>query len=268
MSRLQTSIFEALAIAALGACACSVATAEDDAISTDRPDFVESSDVVSRGTLQIETGIGYERDSNAAEPTRTYTTPTLFRVGIGYNVELRLETDGWTSQRTTTASGSTTETGYSDVSLGAKWHLADSDAARGKPALAMLLHADIDSGSSAFRGVGIRPSLRGVAEWELGETTSLGVMPGVVYDQTEQHRFFSGLLAVTSGHQFTANLRGFIEIAGQQFAHAEDGGVILTYDAGVTYLLSKSMQLDCAISRGANRNTPEWSAGAGFSIRL
>jgi len=247
---------------------CRSAAADDEAISTDRPDFVESSDVIARGVVQIETGVNYERDSNASEPTRTYTTPTLLRVGLGSNLELRFETDGRTSQRTTTINGSSTETGFSDLSVGLKWHCNDGDAEHHRPATALLLHADLPSGSRAFRGVGVRPSLRGVAEWELSESTSIGVMPGVVFDQSEQHHFVSGIFAATAGHQLTGNLRGFIEIAGQQIAHAEDGGIILTYDTGLTYLLSKSVQIDCVLSRGANRNTAEWNVGGGISVRL
>lgn len=38
---------------------------QEDTIQTDRPDFVESSNVVGKGRFQIETSIAYERDSNS-----------------------------------------------------------------------------------------------------------------------------------------------------------------------------------------------------------
>src|SRR4029079_9981275 len=47
-----------------------------DAISTDRPEVVESSDVVGRGRVQIETGVQSERDVDGGTTTRTRTTPT------------------------------------------------------------------------------------------------------------------------------------------------------------------------------------------------
>jgi hypothetical protein len=244
--------------------ACSVQAMADDVISTDRPDFVESSDVVGRGVAQIETGLNYERDTQTDIATRTYTTPTLLRFGVGRDLELRLETDGRISRNTS----SETQTGFADLSVGVKWRVADSDRGRQQPSVAVLLHADVASGSSAFRGVGMRPSLRATAEWDIGATGSLGVMPGVVYDQSDEHRFLSGIFAVTASRQLIGRLRGFMEVAGRQFAHAEDGGTILTYDTGLSYLLVDSVQIDCAFARGANRNTPEWNFGAGISVRL
>lgn len=156
-----------------------------DAISTDRPDFVESSDVVGAGHVQIETGFSSERDKRDGVSTRTRTTPTLLRIGVSEAVELRIETDGY-ARRTTrdpAATGTLRERGYNDVSLGAKWRVQEGDEDKGTPGLAWLLHVDVDSGSSAFRGQGLRPSLRGVAEWDLPNDFSVGVMPGVLLDR-------------------------------------------------------------------------------------
>jgi hypothetical protein len=64
--------------------------------------------------------------------------------------------------------------------------------------MAWLAHVDLDTGSTAFRGQGLRPSLRFVAEWDLPDDMSIGVMPGLVADKAEDgSRFTAGIFAVT-----------------------------------------------------------------------
>ena len=150
------------------------ALADDDAIATDRPDFVESSDVVGKGRVQLETSVAWERDRAGAVKTRLASTPTLLRIGTGEDWELRFETDGRLRLRTDEAGVTTRQNGWSDLSVGVKWHQRDGNEEAGTPGLGWLLHVDVDSGSGAFRGQGLRPSLRFVAEWEFAGGWSLG----------------------------------------------------------------------------------------------
>ena len=245
------------------------AHAQKDPISTDRPDFVESAKTVGEGRWQIETSVAYERDSNAGVKTTTFTTPSLLRYGFAPTWELRVESDGHTRQKTrdSVASTTTSERGASQTSVGLKWHTHDGDDTL--PAIAWLLHADLETGSRAFRGQGVRPSLRTVFEWELPPDFSVGLMPGVIYDTTETHRrHAAGILAVVLGKSWTERFRTFVEISGQRIASSRDGGSTVTYDAGAAYLLSNDVQLDTAISWGANRNTPDFFWTVGLSVRF
>ena len=240
-----------------------------DALSTDRPDFVESSDVVGPGHWQIETGLSKERDSSAGAQTRTRTTPTLLRIGLTEALELRFESDGRTSVQTTDSFGTSRETGWSDASLGFKWRMQEGDAEKGTPGIAWLAHFDIDSGSSAFRGSGVRPSLRVVAEWDLPHDMSVGVMPGIALDsRPDGHRFASGILAVTLGKAWTPRWRTYVEIAGQQLASRRNGGSVVTLDTGLTYLVNDAFQLDLSLQRGITRESPDFAWGVGASIRF
>ncbi|WP_426207855.1 transporter [Massilia sp. TWP1-3-3] len=156
--------------------------ADGDSITTDRPNFVESSNVVGAGRVQLETSIGIDRSKVDGVREHTIATPTLLRFGVSDTVELRVETDGAMRSRTTDGSSPRqSKRGYGDVSLGLKWHAVD--AAGALPSLGLLFHADLDTGSAPFRGQGTRPSARIVAEWELGAGMSLGVMPGFVYER-------------------------------------------------------------------------------------
>lgn len=249
---------------------CSLPTwADDESIATDRPDFVESSDVVGKGRIQLEASVAWERDRQGSTRTRLGSTPTLLRVGVAEAWELRLETDGRLRQRTTDDSGTRSVRGWSDLSVGVKWHQRDGDEEAGTPGVGWLLHADLDSGSGAFRGQGVRPSLRMAAEWEFAGGWSLGVMPGIYRDRDDSGRHFvGGILAAVVGKSFTDQLRGFVEVSGQQLASAQHGGRVVTLDTGAAWLLTRDLQLDTAVSRGVSAAAPRWSWTVGLSTRF
>ena len=239
-----------------------------NSIVTDRPDFVESSAVVGRGRFQIETSVAVERNKADGVTERTTSTPTLLRFGVGDALELRLETDGRVVYKTDNAP---TERGYADLSLGVKWHALD--AAGSAPSVGVLAHLDIDSGSSQLRGnvngYGSRPSLRVVAEWELPNNMSLGVMPGIVYAKNaDGERFVAGILGVVVGKSWTEKARTFIEVAMPQIARGKHGATVATFDVGAAYLLSDTLQIDTALARGLNQRTPDLSWTIGLSAKF
>lgn len=245
------------------------ARAGDNTIATDRPDFVESSDVVGKGRFQLETSLAWERDRQGPLKARMRSTPTLLRIGTGENWELRFETDGALRARLDYAGTSVRERGWSDLSVGVKWHTAEGDEETGKPGMAWLFHVDVDSGSHAFRGQGLRPSVRMVAEWDLPNGWSAGVMPGLYTDRNEEgKRFVGGIMAAVLGKSITERLRGFVELSAQQIASSKNGGNLVTFDTGLAYLLADNMQVDLAVSRGLNKTSPDLSWTVGFSAKF
>jgi len=250
----------ALALAAFA----TPAFADDEPISTDRPDFVESSDTVGAGHVQLETSVAWERTRAAGVATTTWSTPTLLRIGAGERWELRVETDGW--QRVRDGGDPGTASGFSDLSLGVKYHIAMAGPAGAS--MAWLVHADLPSGAHPLRGEGVRPSVRLAAEWELPHDNAIGVMPGVIHDTDDLgRRFDAGLLAVTFGHAWSPRARTFVEVAGEQFAPHKHGGNVATFDTGATWLLSQNTQVDIAGSFGLTEAAPDAALTLGWSHR-
>jgi len=241
-----------------------------DAISTDRPDFVESAEVVGRGRFQIETSYAAERSERDGTSIRTRSTPTLLRLGVSDSVELRLEADGDTQCDVYRAASGMhrRDNGFSDLSIGAKWRVREADDARQQPRIALLAHIDVDSGSPAFRGYGRRPSLRAVAEWELDNEWSIGVMPGFIVDREADGPFLAGIFAVTLGKSWNPSWRSFVEISGQQLVGKVHGGSYMTLDAGLAYLVTNDLQLDIVLSRGLTSAAPDFLWGLGVSVRF
>ncbi|RZL09034.1 MAG: transporter [Rubrivivax sp.] len=268
-TRAHSLLPAALAVAV--SMAVPLAVHAEDGISTDRPDFVESSSVVGKGRFQLETGFGVERNKADGVKDRFTSTPTLLRFGLGDTWELRLETDGYSRLRSEDRNtGVTTrERGANDVALGIKWHTSDGDQATHQPSTAWLFHADLDTGSAPFRGDGVRPSVRFVAEWDLPNDWSVGVMPGVFVEKNaDGDRYTGGIAAITFGKGWTDQFGTYFEIAGQQLASKKNGGNVVTYDMGATYALTQDLQVDAGFSWGLNRNTPDFAWGVGVSVRF
>lgn len=248
-----------------------VASWAEDSIQTDRPDFVESSNTVGNGVFQIETSVSWEANKTGSARETTFSTPTLLRYGVGANWELRLETEGRVGQETDDAANppKIRNWGYADYSIGLKWHQQDGDEQAMTPSVGWLVHLDMPGGSSAFRSDKVRPSLRGVAEWELPNDYSFGVMPGVIYDVNENNeRFYGIVFGAVLGKSFSEKMRGFVEFSGQEFRSEKNGGSQLTANVGVAYLLSKDVQIDTSVCFGLNKYTPDSTFGIGFSARF
>lgn len=248
---------------------CTAAHAgEPDPIATDRPDFVESSNVVGKGAFQVETSVAFERSSAGGQRERAWATPTLLRFGVGDSFELRAETDGRIALRSAPAGGSPhTERGYGDVALGVKWHALD--AAGALPSVGVLAHLDLPSGSAPFRGDGVRPSLRMVAEWELPNEMSLGLMPGVMRQRGEDGKLHTaGIFGIVLGKAWTSKMRTFVELAAPQFGASALGGNVASLDVGMAYLLTPRLQLDTALTRGLTRAGSDVGMTVGVSAKF
>lgn len=251
--------------------ACAPGARAEEPLSTDRPDFVESSDVMAPERWQVEAGLQHERTQADGEKSRTLTTPTLLRLGVGHAMEVRLETDGAVRNSSTdTASGATRrERGFADLSLGLKWRLQEGDEARGTPAVAWLAQVDVDSGSRAFRGQGVRPSLRAVAQWELPQDFSVGVMPGLLFDKSDDgRRFTSGLLGVTVSKALSPGWHAFAELAGEDLGARPHRDPVRFFDTGLTWLASESLQFDVSVTHGLTPAAPDVAWGVGLSRRF
>jgi hypothetical protein len=243
-----------LALLLLAACAAAHA---DDAISPDRPDFTNGPDVMAAGRFQVESSGAWQRDAS----TRLRSTPTLLRLGVGHDLELRLDSDGALRQRNPDASG------RGDLGLGFKWQLQDGD--EGKPGLGVLIDVKTPTGSGVFKGHGLRPGLSFLAQWELPSGYSFGAMAGVVTDRNDtDQRYTAALLSASLGIPVSEKLHGFAEIAGQQLASARNGGNVITAGMGLAWQVSNDAQLDAAVFRGLNHTTPDWAWTVGLSLRF
>lgn len=258
-----------LLFAALSALSAPALAADgpDDAIEPDQPGLVESSSTVGKGRALLETGLGYQRDKSDGVRSRLWSTPTLLRFGFAEDWEFRVETDGYQRLRASDGGGTVKASGWADTALGVKWHVQDGDGERNTPGLAWLLNVDMDSGSSAFRGHGLRPSLRLTSEWDLPHDWSAGLIGGLYRDSRDDGKHFvGGILGASLGWPIAESWKGYVEVAGDQLASKRNGGRSISAGTGVTWLVDRKLQLDASINRGLTKQTADWVLGLGVSI--
>ena len=245
--------------------------AEQEPLSSDRPDFLTSPSVVGKGRYQIEIGPLVERTDAADFRTRTVTVPTLLRIGVSDSIELRVETEGYNRVRETElATQMTTRTsGWADGTLGVKWAMRKGDAATGAPAIGWVLQATVPSGSAALRGRGVRPALIGAFEWELANEFGIAASAGVAYDNTgEGERFASGLLGAGISKGVTDRLTLAAEIVAPQIARSKYGGTLTIADVSTTYAVTNDLQVDALVGRRVGSDGPKYFFTVGVSVRF
>lgn len=228
-------------------------------IATDRPNVVESPLVVEVGTLQAEGGLAMTRSADVD----VFAAPLLVRYGIARDWEVRLETPGLATR--TDPADVLDETGLGDVALGAKWHLRDADD-RG-PGFAVLLHADLPTGSGDFKGSGIRPSLRGTGDWSLTELFTVGGLVGVRFDELDDRRFTSAILAGTLGQQWEPEFATLVEVAFVQMASEEYGGNVGLLNFGGVFVAREWLQFDALLGLPLTDEAPDVLFTVGLSYR-
>lgn len=245
------------------------ASAQEDVISPDRPGFGDDTKVVGKGRYQLEMGLQNERNSDLGVKVNGLFTPILYRLGINDQWELRLATDGAMRHSVTTLGSKQTDNGIGDSSLGFKWRIMDANEAKGTPDVAILGELDFATGSKAFRGEGTRPSLSAVAEWELSEDTSFGVVTGLYSEKNELGKKFTGtFLGISIGHTLAENWGGFVDIAAEEIKSKANGENVYTIGTGVTYLLTKDAQVDFSVVKGLSDSAPKLQIGVGLSVRF
>ncbi|NIL99909.1 MAG: hypothetical protein GTN89_02905 [Acidobacteria bacterium] len=236
-----------------------VVAAEPELV-TDRPDQTESTEIVPKGQVQTELGLG---DADGAEATAA----GLVRVGLAERVELRIGLDE------VFLSGPEDAV---DMSVGAKFRLLGEGDRR--PAIAVIAAVNQKLGDSLSPvSDGLRPGFRFAFSHTLSERLSLGYNAGVSWDETVrlvgmpavpdkelESRF---LWTAALGIGATDRLGFFVEAFGDT-GLSDDGPTETALDGGVTFLLRPNVQLDLFVGAGISDAAPDWLAGAGVSFRL
>jgi hypothetical protein len=224
--RAELAAVLVLALPALGAAQSAAANPE---LVTDRPGFGESSAVVGRATLQVETGLVVARADH--EHPRDTTGQVLLRAGVSSRVELRFAVDGH------------------DVEVGGKVKLLD--AARAGIDLAVIPYVSRDPGFKVAGGRGLPHG------FELSGTFN------ATDGRTASGRAWQHEISLSLDHTLGARLGAYGEVdaafAGQECACSVDGGITIGVGA--------HGQFDVEAGHRVHGEAQDWFMGVGFAVR-
>jgi hypothetical protein len=145
----------------------------DEPLSSERPDFTESSHTVGLGVVQLEMGYTYLFDDNGTNQVHAHSYPeTFLRVGtLAEWLELRV---GWSYAAESIRGLEGTSDGQEDLYLGVKLGLTQQQGI--PPEIAIIPQMTLPTGSSNYSSDRILPGVNWVYGWEINEF--LGVCGG------------------------------------------------------------------------------------------
>jgi hypothetical protein len=247
-------------------CFADDAAPADREMSTDRPGFGESTDIVPVGVIQVETGVLYDNQAQADSSVHAWTGPSpLIRKAIASWLELRASTDGFQYERDEASHAVESHAGFSDIQIGAKFHLARGQGAW--PALALIAEATLPTGSGGFSEGGYHPELELIwsepLRWGFGASGNLNLW----WNPNDAGGSPGDAQSLSIGHSLPAHLTGFWEV---YRVAPPSGGAPASWnaDAGFSRMLGMNAQVDLEAGHSLLAQTSDWFVGAGFSVRF
>jgi hypothetical protein len=211
----------------------------------DRPDQTESAFVIPKGYFQFEDGFIYENETSNIQ--NISFSSMLLRYGLFENMELRFAKE----YNKTKISGLDDVKGFSPFSVGAKIHVNKEKG--WIPQIAFLGHINIaKTGSKNYMQDYHSAQMAMTFNHTMNDSWSIGYSLGVEFPSDVNYSI--GTYTLVSGFAITEKVGAFIEVYGDfsKYMYADN-----KVNAGVTYLLAPSFQIDFAGGFGLSEYSAE-----------
>ena len=239
------------------------AAAQD--INPDRPDLTTSAELVPAGSLQLETGIEYERARTGGQPTgQLLSTQAVLRAGILRVLELSIEGEPFDWQRTDReASGS------GDYTLGVKYRLFTPSVGSTAPLVSVKPFVKLPTASAPIGSE--RPDVGALllVTFALPKDLTLDTNWGVAaLGQRHPEGFIpQGIASASLTTPVTDRLSAITELF---FATKEerDSRASLRTTLAIMYKVTPRLALDGGVRTTLVGPGPDWSVFVGLSARF
>ena len=238
-------------------------------LSPDRPDKTESPYTVDAGHFQLEMDFAnFTCSQTDGTTTRAWNVaPFNLKAGLLNQVDLQLAFGSYVHADTHAAGGSTTQSGVGDLTMRLKVNLWGNDG--GQTAFALLPFVTFPTstgglGTHAVEGGIIFPlAVKLPQDFNLG----LEMAVGFLHDDNDNSYHGDFINSITVGHGLIGRLGGYLEFFSDISTESHSGWVG-TVDAGLNFLVTENVQLDCGCNFGVTRAADDYNPFAGISVRF
>lgn len=242
----------------------------EEPLTTERPDFTNSSRTVGKGRVQLESGYTFTTDRDPVARVTSHSYPeALLRIGLLTDwFEIQVGQNAL-STRTAGTDGLARASGLQDLYLATKFALTEQSGWR--PETAVTLQMSVPTAPRALSSGKVLPGLLYLYSWELvpdqislgGSSVITGAVDGTgtTYVQLAQ--------SLSLGYTLTDRLGAYTEWFMIAPAGADEPGVLPQhyFNSGLLYRVTPNFQLDARFGFGLNRAAADMFAGVGFAVR-
>jgi hypothetical protein len=235
-------------------------------MSADRPDITESPYTVDAGHFQVELSfLEYTRDDEGQGRTEAFALlPSNFKVGSLNNVDVQLVTEPYLWLKGNREDGE----GHGATQIRVKVNLWGNDG--GDTALALMPFVAFPTADDAVGGDEdrIEGGLIVPLAISLGEPVGLGLMAefDLVWDDEDHDYDLDFIHTASLAFDLNERVGAFVEYVG--VANSDGGGYQALVGVGLTYAISKDLQLDVGANLGLNDEADDVRLFSGLTLRI
>ncbi|HEV2674323.1 MAG TPA: transporter [Aliidongia sp.] len=242
--------------------------------NTDRPNKGTSPYTIDAGHFQYETDLfnyTYDRSSAGDVTTRSLVTADpVLKLGLTNDIEAELGVTGyaWTRSDDRMAGQRINHgEGFGDLVTKLKVNVLGNDG--GTYALALVPWVKLPTGAAGLGnnlvegGLIVPLAINLPDDWTLSLQTEFDALKNA--NDSGRHANFINLVSVS--HAIVGNLSGAVELYAQNGTDRFTPD-IYTADAGLSYLITPTLQIDAGINVGFNRAAPDLNPYIGLSQRF
>lgn len=229
-------------------------------LSTDRPDQTESPYTVDKGKVQIEWDwFNYTKTGGAVSIN---TLPVNLKFGVMDNFDIQFVFDNFSFNRVSVNSITTTNRSFGDLTVRGKVNVWGNDSGKTSFAVMPALKIPLNKGGHLEGSLMIPLAVSLPAGFGLGIMTQFDYLKNL--DKDGYH--LQWVNTATISRNIVGTLGAYIE--GFSSMQQETGDFDAMFDAGLTLLVNKNVQLDLGGNFGLTKNVEDYKLFTGMSVRF